>query len=85
MNVSIHAPLARGDLGVYPFQSDFRVSIHAPLARGDLLPAEWWRDLSVSIHALLRGATLYCWEETTQFGSFNPRPSCEGRLLLDFH
>ena len=78
-DVSIHAPLARGDIIFIGCSMDRYVSIHAPLARGDFLRQLFQQRQRVSIHApLARGDFRRAFETTLPRG-FNPRPSCEGR------
>ena len=56
--VSIHAPLARGDVSAFSGQFQFIVSIHAPLARGDPSHASLIAlSLKFQSTPLLRGAT----------------------------
>ena len=59
------------------------VSIHAPLARGDRFRQGHFRPCLVSIHApLARGDARFRFFSPVP-PSFNPRPSCEGRLCDD--
>ncbi len=80
--VSTHAPHARGDaVSCSAGGTAARVSTHAPHARGDMAPAASALDKAiVSTHAPHarghRRSTPRCSTGT----SYNPRPSCEGRL-----
>ena len=58
------------------------VSIHAPHARGDVVGVNVPVRESVSIHAPHARGDGGLVGVVTLLESFNPRPSCEGRLKL---
>ena len=66
----------------YPIRIQFHVSIHAPLARCDVGYIDTWLGLHEfqSTH-LLRGATHPYENSNSTRMSFNPRTSCEVRLM----
>ena len=55
LDISIHAPLAGGDLCLGLKDLVTQISIHAPLAGGDDLVAQKRRSVGISIHAPLAG------------------------------
>ena len=80
--VSIHAPHARGDLGLLRRKANarVRVSIHAPHARGDApQTAISTGTTTFQSTPLMRGATVRRGRRVGGCVGFNPRPSCEGR------
>ncbi len=79
--VSIRAPHARGDRQTPAAHGSIVVSIRAPHARGDKRHHAFASDAGVSIRAPhARGDVEMPGGVAFPVG-FNPRPSCEGRLL----
>ena len=63
-------------------QIDEKVSIHAPRARGDRMADVFPTIDTVSIHAPRARGDFFLAMIMSQ-GSFNSRPSCEGRHMSD--
>ena len=82
VNISIHVPLARDDQGQEYDVIFIDISIHVPLARDDLyLLKNFASEASISIHVpLARDDGQRDWLDGAA-QDFNPRPSCEGRLI----
>ena len=60
-----------------------QISIHAPHARSDKRPAfGWLQDLQFQSTLLMRGATFGLFTGFFVLLNFNPRSSCEERLLV---
>ena len=78
--VSIRAPLARGDPLRHQHRGQRGVSIRAPLARGDSSTGRRPARQAVSIRAPLARGDQLPGGDIRLHQSFNPRPSCEGRL-----
>ena len=79
--VSIHAPLARGDMRTETRDEAFVVSIHAPLARGDdRLGLPTSKSMGFNPRPSCEGRRAWT-HQTTLYRRFNPRPSCEGRRM----
>ncbi len=55
-HISIHAPLAGSDEGLFKFLMDRLISIHAPLAGSDMEAIENVIGYEISIHAPLAGS-----------------------------
>ncbi len=83
--ISIHAPRARGDLKMRQAEEDWLISIHAPRARGDRLCHAPGLQGLISIHAPRARGDSPAGQQSYSGPNFNPRPSCEGRLVGEVH
>ena len=81
--ISIHAPHARSDGHRRRTEVHRRIiSIHAPHARSDWIRLKRLSAVSKFQSTLLmRGATRRCYRRWRQGRNFNPRSSCEERLV----
>ena len=80
VNVSIHAPHARGDMWISSLRSMARLFQSTPLMRGATAsPGCRGTRCRVSIHAPHARGDLVLSGLMYPALSFNPRPSCEGR------
>ena len=77
--VSIHAPLARGDAKIIHLSHLLSVSIHAPLARGDDVSCTTLRTSPCFNPRPSCEGRRHSRCSDTDSWCFNPRPSCEGR------
>ena len=82
--VSIHAPLARGDLLALISLVGFSSFNPRPSCEGRRIAGMVREMRKVSIHAPLARGDVALLNPSTKDKSFNPRPSCEGRRLLLF-
>ena len=83
MKISIHAPLAGCDLGVWLTEHMKKISIHAPLAGCDDDLESKLTDVKISIHAPLAGCDLMKSKDFTIKLNFNPRTPCGVRPLSE--
>ena len=79
--ISTHAPHARSDSFSILLTCDLLISTHAPHARSDCEFAKAAVDDLFQPTPLMRGATQIIKLSTGTIYNFNPRPSCEERLL----
>ena len=78
--------LLRGATGSEVYVQWFNdISIHAPLARCDGGPVEFAWGKNISIHAPLARCDKQSRQTTTAPGNFNPRTSCEVRLISQLY
>ena len=85
IDVSIRAPRVRGDEVVGLLCGGEGVSIRAPRVRGDAFSGGVLVFTRVSIRApRVRGDSVTM-TSCGPMGSFNPRPSCEGRFTGQGH
>ena len=81
LKISIHAPHARSDLQDPEFRAQFTISIHAPHARSDSAEEKHHEHGQISIHAPHARSDATAARAQTDKRYFNPRSSCEERLL----
>ena len=81
-HASIHFPLAREDQKDKPEVTAENASIHFPLAREDPITAYSRRMKKASIHFPLAREDQMFPVPLKPGDSFNPLPSCEGRLVV---
>ena len=83
-DISIHAPHARSDLSLFEqYRGRTLISIHAPHARSDKRMSKIYRRCQISIHAPhARSDRLFLGKYCLSCSNFNPRSSCEERLIL---
>ena len=80
-HISIHAPHARSDVTVVVAIGASVISLHAPLARSDFPYHHHTRYSQISIHAPHARSDFVCMPFPYVSKHFNPRSSCEERLL----
>ena len=81
-DISIHAPHARSDSFFVRKRRQAGISIHAPHARSDDVGMGYMRSMTIFQSTLLmRGATCRAGNWGEYLRNFNPRSSCEERLI----
>ena len=86
VQISIHAPHARSDSIPAEQAGDYKISIHAPHARSDNIQRYTARGIpAISIHAPHARSDLAALILLFKALYFNPRSSCEERLVQDIH